>query len=158
MTAKVLYVDIEYHERLVSRFWSKVDKSGECWEWTSTTLPGGYGTFRVAPQSRPDLQQKAVAHRVAYQLEVGPIPNGLQLDHLCRNRSCVNPAHLEAVTQQENIRRGEVGRNMSDKKCCPKGHAYSSDNTRINASGARVCRLCQRDHARRYRREIAKST
>lgn len=150
MSAKILYVDIEYHRRLEERFWSKVDKTDSCWEWRGY-LTKGYANFRVAPQSRPDLQQKALAHRVAYELLVGHIPDGMQLDHLCRNRRCVNPEHLEPVTQQENIRRGEVGLNMSSKTHCPSGHEYVEINTYIDKAGARVCRACKRDHARRYR-------
>lgn len=81
------------------RFWSKVDKSGTCWLWTASIRATGYGQFRVGKRTRD-------AHRVAWELTNGSVPDGLQLDHLCRNRACVRPDHLEPVTQRENILRG----------------------------------------------------
>ena len=83
----------------MNRFWSKVAKSEGCWNWTSTTNGRGYGTFRVG-------RVKVYAHRFAYETTVGPIKEGLVVDHLCRNPRCVNPAHLEPVTHLENVRRG----------------------------------------------------
>lgn len=81
------------------RFWAMVDRGPGCWVWRGARKQLGYGLYRVGAK----LKQ---AHRVAYELMVGPIPDGLVLDHLCRNPECVNPAHLEPVTHQENIRRG----------------------------------------------------
>jgi len=88
------------------RFWDKVNREGEngCWEWTAYILPNGYGWFGLVTGAN---QRNALAHRVAYEFVVGPVPTGLQLDHLCRNRRCVNPDHLEPVTRRENILRGQ---------------------------------------------------
>jgi len=85
------------------RFWSKVKKTEGCWEWLSRINRDGYGAFRVNKQVRS-------AHRVAYELLIGPIPEELTLDHLCRNRACVNPSHLEPVSRGDNIRRGATAR------------------------------------------------
>jgi hypothetical protein len=83
------------------RFWSKVDKSGDCWLWTAA-IDKGYGSFTIR------RGEKAKAHRYAYQELVGPIPVGLTLDHLCRNRACVNPAHLEALSKSDHrVRHGK---------------------------------------------------
>jgi hypothetical protein len=131
------------------RFWEKVDDSGDCWEWLAARNPNGYGAFRVDGQMRR-------AHRVAYELIVGPIPPGLRLDHLCRNRGCVNPEHLEPVTQRENIIRG-VGPAMAAahqqaKTHCPQGHPYSPENTYYYApTNGRHCRECSRQRCRRRR-------
>lgn len=114
------------------RFWEKVDKQASgCWVWTASKSLG-YGKFSMGGQLRN-------AHRVAYEWARGQIPAGLHLDHLCRNRSCVNPDHLEAVTQGENIRRGEKAQRMH----CPAGHPYDVTNTyhRKDKVG-RMCRAC----------------
>jgi hypothetical protein len=96
------------------------------------------------------------AHRVAYEALIGPIPDGLQLDHLCRNRACVNPLHTEPVTQIENIRRGEAGvpsgSQQRAKTHCPQGHPYSQGNTYIRKNGHRMCRTCNAAAQRRLRR------
>lgn len=88
---------------MIERFLSKVDKRADgCWHWTAALMPNGYGYFRVSTPRR----RMVYAHRAAYELLVGPIPDGMVIDHLCRNKSCVNPEHLEVVTQGENVRRG----------------------------------------------------
>ena len=93
------------------------------------------------------------AHRVVYEALVGPIPDGLWIDHLCRNRSCVNPDHLEPVTPKENIRRGvKSKRNWT---ACPKGHTYTPDNTYWRPTGQRRCRDCGAARAREYRKRKA---
>ena len=124
------------------RFWDKVDKRGpdECWEWQAYVAPHGYGSIAVYKRGM------VWVHRVAYELLVGPIPVGHQVDHLCRNKRCVNPAHLEAVTQQENIRRQFAARVRSD--VCRLGHPYETDKR-----GMRFCRMCARASARRRRRD-----
>ncbi len=128
------------------RFWSKVDKTtSTCWLWTACISGGGYGVFK--------LDRKQYAHRLAYEWLVGPIPEGLQLDHLCRVRHCVNPEHLEPVTTQENIRRGLGSSFNSLKTHCPRGHPYAGDNLYIQpGNGKRKCRTCGRENAHIYRR------
>lgn len=124
----------------VDRFWAKVDKSGECWEWTASRAGGGYGSFTVNGRGQP-------AHKFAYELLAGPVPAGLVLDHLCRNRICVRPDHLEPVTERENILRGESEPAKNARKThCHKGHKFTPETTYIYAaSGFRMCRLCRRE-------------
>lgn len=90
-------------ERQVHNFWDRVEKRDGCWPWQGAVAPNGYGLVNCLNHS--GRRSTAGAHRVAYELERGPIPDGLELDHLCRNSVCVNPAHLEPVTHQENVRR-----------------------------------------------------
>lgn len=125
------------------RFWKKVKKTEACWIWTGATNGLGYGQFWN--------QKQMGAHRWSYESLVGPIPPGLQLDHLCRNRSCVNPAHLEPVTQRENTLRGDTfqARNAA-KTHCPRGHLLAGDNLRWSPPGHRSCREC--DNAKRRAR------
>ena len=129
------------------RFWRKVNKTETCWLWAASINSRGYGQFKMDGRSWQ-------AHRIAYELQVGPIPDGLQIDHLCRVRACVNPDHLEAVSQEENIRRGEgVAVANAIKTHCPQGHPYDEANTYIY-HGARQCRACSaaRDRRRTQRR------
>jgi hypothetical protein len=133
--------------RLPERFWNKVqtNTSTDCWEWTASLIKSGYGHYRHEGAPRR-------AHRVAYEVLVGRIPDGLDLDHLCRTRHCVNPAHLEPVTAAENLRRSPLVAEMfakgasmqASKTHCPKGHEYSPENTRLNRKGGRVCLQCNR--------------
>lgn len=94
------------------------------------------------------------AHRMAYELTRGPILEGLVIDHLCRNKACVNPAHLEAVSQRVNVRRGLLG----SRTACINGHEYTPENTFIERNGKRRCRTCQRatDRRRRARRALSR--
>lgn len=134
---------------IIGRFWTKVDLHGalpehrpdlgHCWLWKASTT-FGYGQFAPRNKMRP-----LRAHRFAYELLVGPIPEGLELDHLCRVRHCVNPAHLEPVTHRENCLRG-VGRSAINavKTECANGHLYDAENTYIDRAGSRHCRACRR--------------
>lgn len=113
-----------------------------CWEWTASRTGAGYGKVWW----RGALRQ---AHRVAYELLRGPIPPGLVIDHLCRNRACINPDHMEPVTNAENLRRGARGRMVTQ---CAQGHAYTPENTYLKGNGCRACRTCRRDRDRARRR------
>lgn len=119
------------------RFWAKVDKNGPngCWVWTAANA-SGYGRFWVG--------HLVVAHRFAYELLVGPIPDGMQLDHLCRNPPCVNPAHLEPVTCRVNLLRGETQTARRSRQThCSRGHEFTAANTYTKPNGARNCRACK---------------
>lgn len=114
----------------------------ECWIWEAGKFRG-YGCFYSSIAKK---QQRA--HRVAYEMFVGPIPEGLHLDHLCRNRGCVNPAHLEPVTNRENVLRGVGPTAVNAKKThCPRGHALEGDNIYWRPTGRR-CKQCVREHNR----------
>lgn len=125
-----------------------------CWYWTAARYASGYGRFRLGSM-HDGTRRVATAHRLAYETMVGAVPAGLELDHLCRNRACVNPAHLEPVTRRENLLRGAtIPAGNAAKTHCPKGHAYDARNTRTTKDGSRVCRRCVVRHVteRRERR------
>lgn len=127
------------------RFWSKVDKDGAngCWLWTAGTTRG-YGMFSAIPDAEGKKHTR-VAHRWLWEQVNGPVPAGLELDHLCRVRHCVNPDHLEPVTKRENILRGTgFSARHAAKTHCPRGHAYDEANTGM-ARGQRYCRQCCAD-------------
>ncbi|NEE06902.1 HNH endonuclease [Streptomyces sp. SID7499] len=130
---------------LADRFWCKVQRNPDgCWLWTAATFKAtGYGQFREGGRG----SRVRTAHRVAYELLVGSVPAGLQLDHLCRNRRCVNPAHLEPVTNRENGLRGTSFAAVNAAKThCVRGHAFDTDNTLTSpATGHRRCRACARE-------------
>lgn len=143
------------------RFWSKVDKSGRggCWQWVGTMFPNGYGMFARSRNGSKRVKY-ALAHRYSYEAIKGEIPEGLVLDHLCRNRACVNPDHLEPVTHRENLVRGEgfVGEQSRRTYCLRGGHPLSGENLYVSPQGERACRTCRAEHAgARRSRKIATS-
>lgn len=133
----------------------KVSASG-CWEWQGATRPGGYGIVQLGRGVGTGR-----VHRVVYELLVGPIPDGLTIDHLCANPRCCNPDHLEPVTRSENAKRqwrdgrADPGRRQREQTHCKHGHAFDEANTYRDKRGSRCCRACARIKAQR-RRDAAK--
>jgi hypothetical protein len=127
------------------RFWMNTECSPNCWNWTGFLNEGGYGRFTVD-------DRRVLAHRYAFELLVGPIPAGLTLDHLCRNRACVNPAHLEPVTRAENTRRG-VRPVIVRVTHCMYGHEYTDENTYWRGK-RRACRACHALYEKARRAEL----
>lgn len=131
-------------------FWTHVDRSSGpdgCWPWLGSKNRDGYGRCKVNRKTK-------LAHRIAWELLRGAFPAGLVTDHLCRNRACCNPAHMEAVTIGENVRRGLVGRRALVATCC-HGHEYDETNTRVGKDGKRYCRACDRERKRRTAKAVA---
>jgi hypothetical protein len=122
-----------------ARFWARVDKTETCWLWTATLNGSGYGQITIG-------RKNWMAHRVAYSLVIGPIPEGLEVDHLCRVRSCVNPEHLEPVDHRTNMLRSPVTELHAD---CYRGHPLTEGNLLIFADGLRRCAICRRERARK---------
>lgn len=122
-----------------------------CWRWLLSRCAGGYGQVSIRVGGRRGVQQSCRAHRLYYERVHGPVPTNLQLDHLCRVRACVNPAHLEPVTHAENIRRGEGPPAHAAKQThCQYGHAFDEVNTYRDRRGNRACRRCRARHQREY--------
>jgi hypothetical protein len=146
---------------VLDRFWRKIAVAGphDCWEWMGTRDHLGYGKFSIGG-ARKYGGREVKAHAFAYEVIVGPIPEGLTIDHLCRNPGCVNPAHLEAVTHGENMRRGNGFSGLNFRKThCDRGHAFDRVNTRIKVDTRgrvhRACRNCQREDQRSRRAKVA---
>ena len=132
---------------LPDRFDALIDRSGDCWLWTGHTERKGYGRVSY-------LGKRWRIHRLVYTLLVGPIPEGMTLDHLCRNRACVKPAHLEPVSIGENVLRGTGHSAENARKAeCKRGHPFTEANTHIDPSGRRRCRACHRKPFRDVRDE-----
>lgn len=142
-----------YAANVATRFWSKVDKLGpaECWEWVGGTRNAkGYGVFMISGWTKQ-------AHRVAYELMVGPIPDGMTVDHRCLFKPCVNPAHFEIVTRGENGRRGNVEvRTYQRLTHCGRGHEIAGANEYVDRKGNRSCLACRRLRGRaRFSADVA---
>lgn len=132
----------------IERFMDKVEKTADgCWDWKGSIAPGGYGKFTV----EKNLVRKCFnAHRWAYEYFIGKIPAGLTLDHLCRNRKCVNPSHLEPVTIRENLLRGKGASAVNARKThCPKGHPLVHSPFPSHQVGQRrYCPVCSKERIR----------
>lgn len=131
------------HEQNVRRFRRKfVIAFDGCWAWRPKPINSGYGIFFLWDGAK---KTGTLAHRFAYETWVGPIPEGLTIDHLCRNKLCVNPSHLEPVSNAENNRRGNsLSAQNSRKTRCKRGHEFTPENTEVQTSGARKCKTCRK--------------
>lgn len=149
----------------IARVFGQIQRTGTgCWEWVGYRIPQGYGRIRFRGG-------EVLLHRLLYAWAVGPLPprvSKLNLDHLCRNRSCCNPVHLELVTMQENIRRGMAGATKgwyplkahvhAKKTHCPQGHPYSGDNLYVlsqdKQKNHRMCKTCRSEHQRKRKQSL----
>lgn len=146
-------------EKATARFWASVEKTDTCWRWRQRLIPTGYGQFNINGEF-------LYAHRVAYELTGRVIPDGYVIDHLCRNRWCVNPDHLEAVTQRENCRRGRLGQHRGPRGkygkhlpkgslYCRRGHLRTAETVYLSPKGHADCRVCHNERKRlAYRKNI----
>lgn len=145
MTERPILFSGPSHAHGTDGFWSRVDKSGgpdACWPWLGAKNQKGYGrrNFRGVV---------TLAHRAAYVISKGEVPDGFTIDHLCRNRACQNPAHLEAVPHRINLLRGNtIIARAASATHCPQGHPYDEANTKLARDGHRSCRAC--DNARAF--------
>lgn len=124
------------------RFWLKVNMTDSCWLWEGSKSSNGYGQIMIS-------RRLWATHRLVYSITKGTIPKGLQLDHLCKVRHCVNPHHLEAVTARENVLRGNAPSAVNAKKShCLRGHPFCGTHFRVDSTGRRICRVCKRGRQR----------
>ena len=127
------------------RFWNLVEVTDTCWNWKGKLDKDGYGRFFYGGKT-------GKAHRFSHELNIGPIPKGLTIDHLCRNRRCVRPSHLEPVFDKQNILRGKgVAAINAVKTHCMRGHEFTLENTRMSNDG-RICRTCFRAYDREWKK------
>jgi len=143
----------------MERFWSKVSKTSECWEWTAQIMSNGYGRFYYQGRQQ-------AAHRVSYLLATGTYPGEFQVCHTCDNRKCVRPEHLWLGTRSDNMKdcfnkgRAVIPRPTGadhhniKKSHCPRGHEYSEMNTYLNSKGSRVCRTCKTIQYQKYKKDV----
>lgn len=133
----------ESEKSRIARFWNRVVKTDTCWIWIGAHTVSGYGTV---------IRNKKTiyAHRVSYEMAFGPIPKGLEIDHLCNTPACIRPDHLRAVTHRENMNRSHPGAFNAAKTHCPAGHEYTPENT-YTYKGRRNCRMCHSTYLKKYR-------
>jgi hypothetical protein len=136
---------------MIDRIMARIQRTAAgCWEWTGAKS-AGYGVIGRGRRSDGTMQ----THRAIWEWLCGPVPSDMQLDHLCRNRACCNPNHLEVVTQRENILRGDgTSAKHARQTHCVHGHLFDETNTYIDRHGRRTCRTCRRLNMARYKREV----
>lgn len=136
---------LEEMSKALTRFWGKVEKTDHCWIWAAHKSRIGYGQFWFSNTNMS-------AHRFIWIAENGPIPSGLIIDHLCRNRGCVRTEHMELVTAKENTYRGNGPAGINHRVIeCPLGHPYEGRNLTFTKQGTRVCMACRRIYNRKRR-------
>jgi hypothetical protein len=137
---------------VMERFFEMVEKTASCWNWTGTKDPDGYGRFtlpRTFARAHPIYSKRSrfiSAYKFLFQETFGSVPDGMTLDHLCRNRSCVNPYHLEVVSIKDNLHRSPLAPASINRRkmVCVRGHSLAVGNLRRTKNGARACLTCHR--------------